>query len=90
MSGNPHSITLMACLRSNPLFIRRLADLSHLLKSDQIKQVLKDEHVDTDVFNNENSLRIAHEVSLLKLRNTEEESYKFYFFLGLLPSGATV
>lgn len=79
----------MACLRSNPLFIRRLADLSHLLKSDQIKQVLKDEHVDTDVFNNENSLRIAHEVSLLKLRNTEEESYKFYFFLGLLPSGAT-
>ena len=81
MSGNPHSITLMACLRSNPLFIRRLADLSHLLKSDQIKQVLKDEHFDRDVFNNENSL--------LKLRNTEEESYKFYFFLGLLPSGAT-
>ena len=41
-----------------------------------------------DIFCNENSLRVTHEISLLKLRDLEHQTFQFYLFLGLLPGGA--
>jgi len=71
MHGNPQSITLMANLRLNPIqtnekVYRTLSDLN-MIKSEEIKKLLEDENVDTDIFSNENSLRISHEFTLLQL-----------------------
>lgn len=65
MNGNPHSITLMACLRANPLVKRNLCELHNLVKSENIKNLLAEEDVDSEVFSNDASLRVSHEISLL-------------------------
>ena len=93
MHGNPQSITLMANLRLNPIqtnekVYRTLYDLN-MIKSEEIKKLLEDENVDTDIFSNENSLRISHEFTLLQLQLNDKDAYTFYFFMGLLPGGLT-
>ena len=87
LGGNPHSIQLMACCRANPEVKRSLSDLYKIVKSDQIQNLLNEEGL--DLYNNELSLRISLEISIISVKESSPDAYTLYFFLGLLPGGVT-
>ena len=67
----------------------KLTDLFLMLKSDKIRDILEQEKINTSVFENATSLKISHEIALLSLQETNPDAYKFFFFLAMLPDGAT-
>ena len=87
LGGNPHSISLLACCRANPAVRRSLSDLYKIVKSDQIQNLLNEEGL--DLYNNELSLRISLELSIISVKESSQDAYTLYFFLGLLPGGVT-
>lgn len=77
----------MGCCRANPEVKRSLGDLYNIVKSDQIQNLLNEEGL--DLYNNELSLRISLELSIISVKESSPDAYTLYFFLGLLPGGVT-
>jgi hypothetical protein len=85
LGGNPHSISLLACCRANPLESFSLKEIYQMVVNNRIMNLLANQG---DLKTNEISLRISSEAIINLLSEINPDALTFFYFLSMLPIGS--
>lgn len=81
LKGNPHSISLLACSRANPIEKVTLAKIYEMAKQNNWQSISQGD-------DNNLSLQISAETTISLLQSTLPDALTFLYFISMLPAGA--